>query len=283
MIYSLADPREPDAIRYVGKTQDTKKRLREHLSEAKGKRHDHRLHWLRKLASCSVEPVIGILETGKGDGWKEAERKWIKHFRDMGSRLVNGTDGGEGVDLTPEVRAKMLATMRSPEYRAKISARLKGKHPSPETRARISVAAQNRSPEAQAKLAEILRSSERRAKLLLANIGRHPSTETRAKIAASKVGNQYMLGRHHSEESRAKMSAAACRMSQEHRAKLSVAARGRSDETRKKMLARWRSSEFRARLSAAHKAYWAKRHETILGQLGKDVVKEYTRDGIDYL
>jgi hypothetical protein len=254
VIYALADPREPNLTRYVGKTQDTNKRLREHLCEARmGKRRDHRLHWLRKLASCSVEPVISILETGKGDGWKEAERKWIKHFRDMGARLVNGTDGGEGVDLTPEIRAKMLAAMRSPEHRAKISAALRRRHYSLETRAKMSSSAQNRSPEVQARLLDIVCSQERRAKLLAANIGRHPSAETRAKISASKVGNQYMLGRHHTEETRAKLSAAAIARScsLEYRAKLSVAARNRSSETRAKM-------------SAARKAYLAKKRETIV-------------------
>ena len=204
IIYALVDPRDPGAIRYVGKAKDASKRLNEHLAEARtSKREDHRLHWLRKLASCSVEPIVAILETGKGDGWKEAERKWIKHFRDMGSRLVNGTDGGEGVDLTPEVQAKKLAAMHSPEYRAKQSAAITGKKRSLETRTRMSAAQKGN----QKNLGHLL-SPQTKAKIGAANSGKHPSPETRAKMSAARKGNQNHLGHHHTEEVRAKMSAA---------------------------------------------------------------------------
>lgn len=219
-----------------------------------GKRQDHRLHWIRKLASCSVEPVISTLETGKGDGWQEVERKWIKHFRDMGTRLVNGTDGGEGVDLTPEARVKFLAAVHSPEYRAKISAAVS--NPSPEVRARKAAARRGKhlSAEARAKVSAAMKGNQH-------CLDCHPSAETRAKLSAAKMGNKNMLGRHHTAETRAKLStaAAARSCSLEYRAKLSTAARNHSSETRAKTLALWHSPEFRAKMSAAHKAYWAKK------------------------
>jgi hypothetical protein len=76
---------------------------------------------------------LSILETGTGLGWQEADRKWIKTFRESGADLVNATDGGDGLcNPSVETRAKIgaarLGKPRSPEVRAKISAGLKARY-----------------------------------------------------------------------------------------------------------------------------------------------------------
>ena len=97
VIYVLKHPRT-DEVRYVGWTkQGVDKRLREHIREAVRGQRTHRHRWLLSLVSIGLEPAFEVIEHGTGDGWSEAERRWIAFYRSYGARLVNGTDGGEGV------------------------------------------------------------------------------------------------------------------------------------------------------------------------------------------
>lgn len=60
-VYTLADPREPGAIRYVGQTtQPLALRLRRHLSTASGRMTRD---WLRTLVADGVMPTITLYET----------------------------------------------------------------------------------------------------------------------------------------------------------------------------------------------------------------------------
>lgn len=91
-IYALADSEE---VRYIGWTVDPRRRLRRHLDTAKtGKLH--RECWIRSVVQAGGQIQMYVLEEGEGD-WAEAERRWIAHYREMGARLTNLTDGGEGV------------------------------------------------------------------------------------------------------------------------------------------------------------------------------------------
>ena len=53
---------------------------------------------------------MDIIETGSGEGWVEAERRWIAFYRASGARLTNDTDGGDGAPGrgTPEVRSAIM-------------------------------------------------------------------------------------------------------------------------------------------------------------------------------
>lgn len=103
-IYALADSEE---VRYIGWTVDPRRRLRRHLDTAKtGKLH--RECWIRSVVQAGGQIQMYVLEEGEGD-WAEAERRWIAHYREMGARLTNLTDGGEGVPglvFSEEVRKK---------------------------------------------------------------------------------------------------------------------------------------------------------------------------------
>jgi hypothetical protein len=119
----------------------------------------------------------------------EHEKFLILCFRDMGIRLANMTDGGEGMSghsPTPETRKKMSVAGKrqvfSEERRKNISAGLMGRVISDETR----------------------------QKLREAFIGKPISLEARRKASEKLRGeNHPMYGKKHSEESRQKMSASA--------------------------------------------------------------------------
>lgn len=140
-IYILTDPTNVSTSAYIGKTEDLKQRMRMHRSEAHKGKKTHKCFWLRSLFRRGVEsPDLTVLEEMASDAdWKEAERFWISYFRFIGLNLVNGTEGGEGMDATPETRRK-------------ISIALTGKHPSEETKRKIGAASLGRRFSAESKL-----------------------------------------------------------------------------------------------------------------------------------
>lgn len=106
LIYTLKNPRTLE-VRYVGWTSlSADQRLRTHIAESVVSQKTHKQRWILSLLSIGLTPVIEVIESGTGDGWSEAERRWIAFFRASGARLVNGTDGGDGVVgwLSPEQR-----------------------------------------------------------------------------------------------------------------------------------------------------------------------------------
>lgn len=199
-IYALSDPRT-GLVRYVGKTfKAAALRLSDHLSEMRSGARTYKAQWLRGLLAVGERPRLSVLEMGDGDGWAEAERRWIASMRATGAPLTNLTDGGDGTpgrQVTPETRARMSAAKqgktRSREWflavvrskrpadsdatRAKRSATLKGRAPSPQTRAAAAAACRGKPL-----------SPETKAKLRAASTGRKLSPEAREKVAASKRG-----------------------------------------------------------------------------------------------
>lgn len=100
LIYALFDPRSPDAIRYVGKTEKTLEfRLSRHIAEAKLGLKAHRFHWVRSLLSVNVKPGIRLIETVAEKGsWQELEKYWIAKCRSDGHALTNNASGGNGLE-----------------------------------------------------------------------------------------------------------------------------------------------------------------------------------------
>ena len=189
-IYGLTDPRT-GLIRYVGKSENPEKRLKGHLRD---RRKCHRVSWLQSLTALGLRPGLTILEEIDDENWQDAERKWIKHFREQGIRLTNSTDGGEGLENPSE------------ETRKKISEKATGRVHSDEQRKR---------------------QSERQKGMPGHFRGRKHTEEARARISAAKKGSvPWITGRKHSEETRLKMSRAAQKrgeVSEETRGKLSRA------------------------------------------------------------
>lgn len=188
-IYTLADPRDPGLVRYVGVTNDPKRRLREHQNRAAtGEDRTYCGNWKRSLLKDNVRPILVIIDQGTGDDWVGAEMKWVEHFRaQVGERLCNLTDGGVGTrghTCTVETRAKIrsihLGMRASDEARENMSRAQTGK-----------------------KASRVTRDKQRQARL-----GRSKSVEHKAKISAALIGNQNGLGRKDNAEVKARRGAA---------------------------------------------------------------------------
>ena len=250
-LYTLADPRTGE-VRYVGWTGDPKKRLRAHLTEARDtaswRGRNYKSNWIRSLIRLGIKPSFRVVALLEADEARWAEIKYIASLRMHGARLVNTTDGGEG----------MRGYKPSEETRRRLSEAQRGKHHTPESKAKLSAALCGRvfSQEHRAKLSD---SNRRR--------GQRPS-EVRAKISQSKKGKPI---RPRSPEA-IERGAAKLRgkkrppYSEEWRAALSRAGMGRKMPPR---TPEWRAAqsaqktgihpsvETRARMSEAHLRYYA--------------------------
>lgn len=192
-IYSLTDPRD-GRIRYVGKANNIKRRLCCHIHESlHSQKRNHRLNWIRSLVEIGQMPHLCILESGEGD-WQEAEKRWIKTFRDAGYELVNATDGGEGVEgrvISEETRARLSAGVRSSRRVPGAMDRLNAAAQSPEARAKRSASQKLawQDPGKKARWRAALKghpvSAETRAKIRVAAKARCQSPEVRAKMSAA--------------------------------------------------------------------------------------------------
>lgn len=94
-IYALIDPRT-SRIRYIGKTANLADRMRRHLLDGRKRVNRHCSCWISGLLKSGLEPRAVVLELCEGDGCEE-ERFHIRFARNDGIRLVNMTEGGEGI------------------------------------------------------------------------------------------------------------------------------------------------------------------------------------------
>lgn len=248
MLYTLADPRRPEVVRYIGWTsQNPQQRLASHLCDARNHTiQNYKARWLRLLLANGLKPIqrmIAILEVHEAP---DCERRYISVLRAEGVRLVNGTDGGEGsLNPSPEMRARKAEATRkqmaSPEARSILRmASLGNKHAlgrkhTLEAREKMKAAIQQRTSktEMQEKMGEMARKAwadpKVRAKLAVANLGQRATPETCAKRAESMRNRPPFTA--------------------EHCANISKAARNRPPV----------SIETRAKLAEAGRIVWARK------------------------
>lgn len=302
VIYILVDPRTNED-RYVGYTINIKRRLRQHLREAKhGKIRTHKNNWLNNLLRVGLEPTFRIVETGFGRSWIEAEKSWILCLRSQGAKLTNTTEGGEGPRRG--TREKMAAAMKgrtfSEEAKAKLRAAHKGKRLSTETRAKLSESIRTRwaDPVYRERMTKVRtglkQSDECIAKRVAKNTGKKRSVETKEMMSASlkkawsnpEVRARHLAGfvqvvREVSEETRAEISIRA-RISLADpavREKMSASAKlaWADPEKRAKIIASRSSPEIRAKQSAAIRAAFARKKlatEEAKSQSASDSVRD---------
>lgn len=102
-IYTLSDPRSPDVIRYVGKSNNPETRLNFHLYDSFLKKHKtKRTCWLKSLRKLGLKPVLEVVDVVSLSEWQFWECYYISLFRSWGFKLVNMTDGGEGLNNPSE-------------------------------------------------------------------------------------------------------------------------------------------------------------------------------------
>lgn len=92
-IYALRDPRD-EAVRYVGRTKNPKRRLGSHLYKKYDGSFVHdRREWIQELRSAGLRPVMEIVETlsapVKEALVNERECRWIFHYFQQGASLTN--------------------------------------------------------------------------------------------------------------------------------------------------------------------------------------------------
>lgn len=93
-IYVLIDP-ITKKVRYVGKTNNLKKRYRGHLGSAQ-KKHSYTQRWINKLLNKGVRPIMRVVDEATDETWESRERHWIAALKRQGVKLTNLTEGGEG-------------------------------------------------------------------------------------------------------------------------------------------------------------------------------------------
>lgn len=94
-IYVLKCPK--GNIRYVGKTNNLKKRLYSHINEAKkGKGRRYVLNWIHSLLLLNLKPSIEVIEECDANNWQDREKYWVEYYRKLIPNLCNNADGGLG-------------------------------------------------------------------------------------------------------------------------------------------------------------------------------------------
>lgn len=120
-IYTLSDPTTGE-VKYVGKTKDTKDRIRRHMS------NDHlrdawtsKNKWLLWLKNQGLKPDIEILDEGDADNINSLEIYWISQLKQWGYKLKNETEGGDGgrnwLGKKHKESSKLKCKMNSPTRR----------------------------------------------------------------------------------------------------------------------------------------------------------------------
>lgn len=125
-IYGLIDPWS-EQIRYVGQTtKKLKDRLKEHIRKHNNYKNLHFKYWISKIIKSGFMPKTIILQ--QNAIWNKDEVSWIEKLRKDGVKLLNATNGGDG----------MLGFKHSQDSKLKISLSKIGKSRSEETKSKIS-------------------------------------------------------------------------------------------------------------------------------------------------
>lgn len=109
-IYSLSHPVTGE-VRYIGKSNNPKNRLRDHLCVNRKHGASHCKAWIKSLNSIGIVPAMDILDEVDYKEWEFWEQYWISQFKSWGFNLTNHQKGGgAGNDFTKfseETKLKM--------------------------------------------------------------------------------------------------------------------------------------------------------------------------------
>lgn len=204
-IYELLDPRSKE-IRYVGKTNNPRRRYSQHLYCSKyNKRTSHCVRWIKSLLDIGLEPILEIKEEFNNESeCFVREIELISEYRNNGVRLTNLTDGGEGQSgrvVSEETRKKIsdtrrltpnpyLGKKRSKYICEKISSSLTGRKLTTEHKNKLS----------NAKIGK-KQSEGHKKKISNALTGREFSETHKKNLSNCQIGNKnHMFGKSHSCE-----------------------------------------------------------------------------------
>jgi hypothetical protein len=92
IIYTLSDP-DSSVVRYVGKTNNIKERLRQHIYRSNRKK-THLDCWINSVLEGGNKPIIMEIDNCCDDEWEFWEKYWISQFKTWCFNLVNAAEGG---------------------------------------------------------------------------------------------------------------------------------------------------------------------------------------------
>jgi hypothetical protein len=98
-IYTLSDP-NTGLVRYIGKTNNIRNRLKGHLSNNQLSKPTKKNNWIISLLRENLLPIIEEVDEVDSDDIDFYEIFYISLFKTWGFDLLNGTDGGDGYDWT---------------------------------------------------------------------------------------------------------------------------------------------------------------------------------------
>lgn len=92
-IYTLSDPSTME-IRYVGQTNDPKRRFNDHISSSINESSDsyetYKARWIRKVISNNLSPIMNIIDTCNSiEESNRLERDYVDRFTTEGVKLTN--------------------------------------------------------------------------------------------------------------------------------------------------------------------------------------------------
>lgn len=203
-VYLLRDP-ITRRVRYVGQSNNPKRRLRAHLSQARRVSTLHSRRWIASLLAKGVLPVLEVIE--QAENVCERETFWIAFYNACGCDLTNLRESEAPHIVSAETRAKQSAAkLGKPPWN-------KGRKTPPDVRAKQHASALRRfeRPDQREQMQETCR---RALAVRDANAkerggyksGWHHTAEARAKISAASKGNTNRLGEKCSEEQCRQMS-----------------------------------------------------------------------------
>lgn len=194
MAFTLYGLKKGDGeIRYIGITsQSLTSRLQQHLWE---RRDTYKTRWIEKMIreenlKPSIVPYcVGLTLSEAND----LERRVIAELKTLGFDLVNSTDGGDGITMTPETCRKIgdanRKRVQTPETRKKISEASRGENnpnfgktfgPMPkETREKIAAGNRGR-----------IKSDAECKNISIALTGKTHSVEHRKNNSAARIGKR---------------------------------------------------------------------------------------------
>ncbi|KKL99402.1 hypothetical protein LCGC14_1814790 [marine sediment metagenome] len=259
-IYALRDPRDGE-IRYVGKSNDPKQRLRFQISRAKHAPSTHLHSWIRGLLAEDLKPDQIILDAVAHNDWKSAEAAWMAEMIRDGCRLVNLAAGGEGPTFGHE---------QSNAEKQTRSIAMKKRYEDPAEREKTAIAIRKAlamaSPEQKQRQSEAGKIGYRASLGLLTpeersrNSSRTARSQHREKLPDGRSKHAVMLGKTtmskpgHAAEI-GKLGALALQNSDAGRKRISVASR-----------MRWQDPKYRSRLSDSQKDAWSKKSSEELSE-----------------
>lgn len=115
VIYGLIDPRN-NMVTYVGYSSQINVRIAAHIGAATRKlnakvaRCSPKDTWIVSLLKNNLKPLFIVIERTSKENWKQAERHWISHYKNINPNLTNTGAGGEGFEACDE--NKIYVTVR---------------------------------------------------------------------------------------------------------------------------------------------------------------------------